>query len=442
VNVAPEQPPAPIHPSDNKLEARLQAAWPQLLRALHGLHAKAPPSIYSSADIRDAGTKTVAVDTNAFPAGFNNLCRHSRKTAVEALAGHLALYHADARRILLLPEDHTRNPHYLHNVHHLMGILDAAGLEYRVGSADPEVVANVQGITDPPGHTLVYSLVTCRAGRVFAGSDPVDLILSNNDFTFGVPPALAQCGTPIVPDPVLGWDTRRKHRHFLLYNHIATHLAQIARVDDAALRVETEPYGPLDFHRREGIEGLARLVEDMLQRTGRSQERLGIDGEPRVFIKDDAGTYGMGVIAVASGDEVRAMNNRTRQKMDKGKYGHKVGRVIVQEGVPTLERVESHPAELVAYSIGAEPIGAFLRTHDSRGAVDNLNAPGMRFVPLCTHPECKAERPERIARTTTLREELAARIAIAALAHEARPEFSAAKADAEIPLSAVVPTRP
>ncbi len=30
--------------------------------------------LYSSVDIRDAGFKIAVVDTNIFPAGFNNLC--------------------------------------------------------------------------------------------------------------------------------------------------------------------------------------------------------------------------------------------------------------------------------------------------------------------------------------------------------------------------------
>src|SRR3989338_6145422 len=32
--------------------------------------------LYSSVDIRDAGFKIAVVDTNIFPAGFNNLCEH------------------------------------------------------------------------------------------------------------------------------------------------------------------------------------------------------------------------------------------------------------------------------------------------------------------------------------------------------------------------------
>ena len=38
--------------------------------------------LYSSVDIRDAGFKVGVVDTNIFPAGFNNLCPHGLEDAV------------------------------------------------------------------------------------------------------------------------------------------------------------------------------------------------------------------------------------------------------------------------------------------------------------------------------------------------------------------------
>ncbi|MCA9405869.1 MAG: glutamate--cysteine ligase, partial [Candidatus Omnitrophica bacterium] len=50
-----------------------QAKIHQWLESYEG--AKELP-LYSSVDIRDAGFKMSVVDTNIFPAGFNNLCEH------------------------------------------------------------------------------------------------------------------------------------------------------------------------------------------------------------------------------------------------------------------------------------------------------------------------------------------------------------------------------
>ena len=39
--------------------------------------------VYTSVDIRDSGYKASSIDTNLFPAGFNNLCHVSIRNAVE-----------------------------------------------------------------------------------------------------------------------------------------------------------------------------------------------------------------------------------------------------------------------------------------------------------------------------------------------------------------------
>ena len=55
---------------------------------------------------------------------------------------------------------------------------------------------------------------------------------------------------------------------------------------------------------------------------------------------------------------------------------------IVQEGVHTFERIENSVAEPVVYMIDRYVVGGFYRVHDSRERDQNLNAPGMHFVPL------------------------------------------------------------
>ena len=47
----------------------------------------------------------------------------------------------DARRLLLIPENHTRNQFYLQNVARLRTILRQAGLEVRIGTLIPEINA-------------------------------------------------------------------------------------------------------------------------------------------------------------------------------------------------------------------------------------------------------------------------------------------------------------
>jgi len=55
---------------------------------------------------------------------------------------------------------------------------------------------------------------------------------------------------------------------------------------------------------------------------------------------------------------------------------------MLQEGVPTYERINDAVAEPVVYMIDRYVVGGFYRVHADRGADENLNAPGSSFVPL------------------------------------------------------------
>ena len=62
--------------------------------------------------------------------------------------------------------------------------------------------------------------------------------------------------------------------------------------------------------------------------------------------------------------------------------------VLIQEGVYTFEKVNEAVAEPVVYMIDRYVIGGFYRVHTDRGPDENLNAPGMHFVPLSFEPSC------------------------------------------------------
>jgi glutamate--cysteine ligase len=64
------------------------------------------------------------------------------------------------------------------------------------------------------------------------------------------------------------------------------------------------------------------------------------------------------------------------------KEGQQVTQVIIQEGVPTYERVNDAVAEPVVYMLDRYVVGGFYRVHAERGIDENLNAPGASFVPL------------------------------------------------------------
>jgi len=84
------------------------------------------------------------------------------------------------------------------------------------------------------------------------------------------------------------------------------------------------------------------------------------------------------------------------------KEGLEVSEVIIQEGVPTNELVDNAVAEPVVYMIDRYVVGGFYRVHTERGRDENLNAPGMHFVPLafagsCNLPDCSSSAGESAA---------------------------------------------
>jgi glutamate--cysteine ligase len=70
------------------------------------------------------------------------------------------------------------------------------------------------------------------------------------------------------------------------------------------------------------------------------------------------------------------------------KEGLQVTQAMVQEGIYTFETVNDAFAEPVIYMMDHYVVGGFYRVHTGRGQDENLNAPGMQFVPLAFEDTC------------------------------------------------------
>ncbi|HEX5126395.1 MAG TPA: glutamate--cysteine ligase [Rhodocyclaceae bacterium] len=352
------------------------------------------PPFYGSVDLRNSGYKLAPVDTNLFPGGFNNLnpafltlCVQAAQVAVERIC-------PDARSILLIPENHTRNLFYLQNVAQLVTILGHAGLRVRVGSLLPDITAPTS-VDLPNGDALLLEPIVRRGTRLgVEGADPCAILL-NNDLSAGVPEILQGLnGQWVIPPIHAGWITRRKSQHFGAYDFVAQKFGDLLGIDPWLINPYFGMCGEIDFHERTGEECLASQVDGLLHRIKKKYAEYGVKETPFVIVKADAGTYGMGVMTVHDASEVTGLNRRQRNKMSVGKEGLQVTEVIIQEGVHTFETVNGGVAEPVVYMIDHYVVGGFYRVNDERGRDENLNAPGMHFEPLafdtpCTLPDCK-----------------------------------------------------
>ncbi|MBV1775280.1 glutamate--cysteine ligase [Burkholderiaceae bacterium DAT-1] len=352
------------------------------------------PPFYGSVDLRNAGFKLAPVDMNLFPGGFNNLNPDFTPLCVHAVQSALEKVCPDARRVLLIPENHTRNQFYLTNVAALQRILGLAGLVVRIGSLNPEITEPTT-LELPNGASLTLEPVVRNGNRVgVAGFNPC-VVLLNNDLSAGIPDILKGIEQYLLPPLHAGWFMRRKTNHFKEYDTVAADFARLIGIDPWYINPYFGHVDQLDFQSREGEERLAAEVERILNMTRIKYKDEGIDAEPFAIVKANAGTYGMGVMSVRSPEEVIGLNRKQRNKMAVIKEGVEVSDVIVQEGVVTVETIEDSVAEPVVYMMDRFVVGGFYRVHTERGIHENLNAPGAVFKPLafetpCTVPDCNA----------------------------------------------------
>lgn len=367
-----------------KIEAHQRELWNWHM-ALAQEHA---PPFYCSIDLRDSGYKIVPVDSNLYPAGFNNLCPDDLRAAPAVIraqidAASARLGHESPKRVLIVPESHTQNKYYIENIYFLKQIFLNAGFDTELGWYAPSDSSTIH-LTSASEKILHAQTIKIQNGVLSAGGFTPDLILLNNDFSGGYPKPLDSVTQPILPSHVLGWHSRKKSEHFKYYNQLAKEFADLIDIDPWSIQIDTEEVTPVNFNENEGIEKVALVAEKMLEKIRVDYLKREIEHEPFVFIKNNHGTYGMGIMVVQSKDELLQMNRRTKNKMSIGKNHRSIDSVAIQEGIPTATRFEKKgAAEPVIYLAGAELIGGFLRTHTEKSSKENLNAPGMIFKKFC-----------------------------------------------------------
>ena len=349
---------------------------------------------YASVDIRNSGYKIAPVDTNLFPSGFNNLnssfeslCIHAAQMAIE----HTQL---PIDRILIIPENHTRNLFYLENIASLQSIIQKAGFEVRIGTLMADITTPTRIELDS-SNTVLLEPIRRDQNRILVDNFNPDLILLNNDLTGGEPDMFKNIEQKITPPTSLGWSSRLKSNHFNFYQKVAKEFAELIGIDPWLIDPMFRNCGKVDFMKREGVDCLSSNVKSLLEAINTKYNDHDIDYAPFVMVKADAGTYGMGVMSIRSQDEISELNRKERTRMATTKEGQKVSQVIIQEGVYTHETWgdEETVAEPVVYMMDRQVVGGFYRVHGKRTTSQNLNTPGMRFEPLAFLDCCSTPEP-------------------------------------------------
>lgn len=213
------------------LERKILDATPAIERWFRLEWQEHTPPFYCSVDLRNAGFKLAPVDTNLFPGAFNNLPQEVLPLAVQAAMASIEKICPDAKNLLVIPEQHTRNAFYLENVARLATIMRQAGLNVRFGTLDESIVGPVT-ISLSDGQKIVLEPLERSARRLgLKNFDPCSILL-NNDLSAGIPPVLENLHEQYLLPPLhAAWAVRRKSTHFSCYDDVAKKFAKMVEID-------------------------------------------------------------------------------------------------------------------------------------------------------------------------------------------------------------------
>ena len=327
------------------------------------------PPFYTSTDIRVSDNKVVAVDTNIFPAGFNNLSNDFLKKSAKNIKMYIEKLNLPVERILIIPELHTRNPFYWDNIIAIKKMFEIAGILSDVGLIVDDGTNFMIEFDSTSDLKVKATTVDKSSNKVFVNDFMPDLILINNDFSTHFPNILKDIDQPVIPPVEVGWHSRRKNIHFDFYNSLVDEFCKIFNMDSKIFQLKTELIKNINVEEEDDRSKVANLINELKSKIG---------SEQNIFIKSNSGTYGMSVMQVNEGSQFVNLNRSGKKKMKVSKGGKLLSDLIVQEGVDTIFGKK----EPVYYLIDCKISGAFYRVNDNKSSRDNLNTRGMYFEPI------------------------------------------------------------
>lgn len=337
--------------------------------------AEVPIPIYGSVDVRDAGWKIGVVDANHFPAGFNNVSKENLQELANLFKDHVHRSHPTCSWVHIYPESHTRNPGYVENIASIKSMIEQAGFSCTVGSPDLNDFAALNGLSGP---LLLQSVQVDEEGELQVNGENPDLILLNNDLTEGTVPGVQS--TNITPPPHMGWFRRRKSQHYQMLKPYIDEMASLLSIDPWHLMPDWFVSENKCLTEEACKIKLAEEINDFLDSLREKYASLGIEREPTVVMKNDSGTYGLGVMMLTSGEQILNLSNRKANKLRYAKGGTEVENFLIQEGIPTaLTTEQGETLEPVVYLVDGEAASWFYRINAKKSDMDNLNSPSARF---------------------------------------------------------------
>ena len=162
----------------------------------------------------------------------------------------------EAKNLLVIPENHTRNTFYLSNLAQLKRIFHMAGLNVRIGSIDPEIKEPTNIDLPGGGSVLLEPVVRSRRRLGLKDFDPCTILL-NNDLSSGIPGILEDIHEQYLLPPLhAGWSVRRKSNHFHSYEEVSKRFGKLLGIDPWLINPMFNKCGEVNFTEGTGMECL------------------------------------------------------------------------------------------------------------------------------------------------------------------------------------------
>ena len=368
----------------NTITTVIESKFSSILKWLENEKSASSPIIYTSVDIRESSNKITSIDTNVFPAGFNNLCETNHSIIKDSITDFINKNFPSTKNILLFCEDHTRNLFYLENVFQLTRIIENAGFKVTIGTFfnDHPQVCETNGFLDlktmseQPFRIYCLNYILKNLSKF-----NFDICLLNNDLTNGDLSALKKLNLPIVPDVNMGWYKRQKSTHFKTFNQLIDKMIKELKLDIDPWQLSTlfKTESNININNESDRNRLAYTAGELLNEIKAKYNEHKITSAPYLVLKANNGTYGMGVISINSPDEIKSLNRKKRNKLFKGKSSTPIESIIIQEGIPSVKIIDKATSEEVIYNVNGTTVGGFYRMHDAKSDKDILNSKGMQF---------------------------------------------------------------
>jgi len=366
----------------DELEQRILESMPAIERWFRLEWMEHTPPFYTACPVRNTGFKLAPLVADLFPSGWNHLADEMLPLAVQAAMAAIEKICPEARNLLIIAENQWQESAYLANLAQLQRIFNRAGLNVRIGSISPDIDSTSSTTLEDGTRIVLEPVLRDRHRLGLHNFDPCTLLL-NNALRAGAPGILEELHEQYLLPPLhAGANVRRKDRHLQSYEEVAKRLAKMLGIDPwlispifTALPATLFAHAGADAdsdkktiaRKQKGIEALHTALDATLTKVRRKYKEYGIHEKPFVVLKaNGSGVDTFTLHDVKTLDDIETFTAWLvachQQQYD----------IIVQEGLPSQDRIGTTEATPVVYMMDRYVVGGFYHVHQPPGRIAPL----------------------------------------------------------------------